>query len=47
VVIEATYRAPVSAWVTLQPDLQYIINPGGQRAASNALILGMRAEVGF
>ena len=47
VIIEATYRAPVSAWLTLQPDLQYVINSGGQRAAANALILGLRAEVGF
>jgi porin len=47
VIIEATYRAPVTSWLTLQPDLQYVINPGGRSAASNALILGLRAELGF
>ena len=47
VIIEATYRAPASGWLTLQPDLQYVIDPGGQRSAANALIFGLRAEVGF
>lgn len=47
VIIEATDRAPVSAWLTFQPDLQYIINPGGQLATADALLLGLRAEVGF
>ena len=47
VIIEATYRAPVAPWLTLQPDLQYVIGPGGRPAASNALIVGLRAEFGF
>ena len=47
VIVEATYRAPVLAWLTLPPDLQYVIDPGGQRSAANALIFGLRAEVGF
>jgi porin len=47
VIIEATYRAPVSAWLNLQPDLQFLINPGGQLATANALIVGLRGEVGF
>ena len=47
VIVETTYRAPVLAWLTLPPDLQYVIDPGGQRSAANALIFGLRAEVGF
>ena len=47
VIVEATYRAPVTDWLTLQPDLQYVINPGGRPALGNALILGFRAEIGF
>ena len=47
VIIEATYRAPVTRWLTLQPDLQYAIAPGGRSGTPNALIVGLRAEVGF
>ena len=45
--IEATYRAPLTSWLTLQPDVQYVINPGGRPGVADALILGLRAEVGF
>lgn len=27
--IEETYRAVIIHWLTLQPDVQYIVNPGG------------------
>ncbi len=47
VIVEASYRAPVTDWLTLQPDLQYVINPGGRPSQENALILGLRAEFGF
>ena len=47
VIVEATYHAPVTRWLTLQPDLQYVINPGGRPALGNALILGLRVEFGF
>lgn len=46
-IIEATYRAPLTPWLTLQPDIQYVVDPGGDREASDALVLGLRAEVGF
>lgn len=45
--VEATYRAPLTSWLTLQPDVQYVINPAGQPAVANALILSLRAEVSF
>jgi porin len=47
VIIEATYRAPLTSWLTLQPDIQYVIDPGGRPETANALILGLRTEVGF
>jgi porin len=28
-VIEMTYQAQLKPWWVLQPDLQYVINPGG------------------
>jgi porin len=46
-IVEATYRAPVTRWLTLQPDIQYVVKPGGDRTVRDALILGLRAEVGF
>lgn len=45
--IEASYRAPITAWLTLQPDVQYVIDPGGDPALDDALVLGLRAEIGF
>ena len=47
VIIEATYRAPLTPWLSVQPDVQYVINPGGQPATAAALIFGLRAQVGF
>lgn len=48
-VLEATYQAPVTNWLTLQPDLQYVINPNagipnnfGQRPLPNALVVAIR-----
>jgi porin len=29
VIAEVTYRAPLNRWLTLQPDIQYVFNPGG------------------
>jgi porin len=45
--IELYYRAEVLPWLELTPDLQWIGNPGGRRAHENALVLGLRARVGF
>lgn len=45
--LEATYRCQVTGWMTIQPDLQYIVNPGGVGAIPNALVLGVRAAVNF
>ena len=49
-VIEATYQAPITDWLTLQPDLQYVINPNagipnnfGNEPLSNAFVIGLRA----
>jgi porin len=43
--IELTYRAPITEWLVLQPDLQYIINPGTDPALDNALTIGLRFEL--
>lgn len=48
-VLEATYLAPITNWLTLQPDLQYVINPNagipnnfGNSQLPNAVVLGCR-----
>ncbi len=40
--IELTYLAQLTAWLALQPDVQYVINPGGTSSARNALVPGLR-----
>ncbi len=45
--IELTYRAQILPWLALQPDLQYIINPGMAPDVSNAIYLANRLEVNF
>jgi porin len=42
---EVTYRRSVASWLTLQPDVQYIVNPGADPSLRNTLVLGLRFEV--
>lgn len=44
-VLELTYAFQVNENVTLQPELQYIINPGFE--LPNALVAGFRAQFSF
>jgi porin len=39
---EATYRCAFKDWLNVQPDIQYIVNPGGNRRLGNALVVGIR-----
>jgi len=43
--VELTYRAQVTPWLTVQPDVQYVINPGADPALKDALVVGFRFEV--
>ncbi len=43
-VIEVTYRRALLPWLTVQPDIQYILNPGADRSLRNALVFGLRVE---
>jgi porin len=40
--IELTYVAQLGSWITLQPNLQYVIAPGGTHATPSALVPGLR-----
>jgi porin len=53
-VLEATYYCHLTPWWTLQPDLQYVINPGAgipggsaTKSLKDALIGGIRAIIVF
>jgi porin len=46
-VIEATYQCQVTPWFIVQPDIQYILNPGGSTSLSNAFVLGGRCSIVF
>jgi porin len=53
-VIEATYLVHLKPWLSLQPDLQYVLNPGAGVPTSqapaplkNALVGGVRMTVNF
>ena len=55
--IELTYMVQVTPWWQLQPDLQYIVHPGGnaplpsdpsqRRTIGNAFVVGLRTSVTF
>lgn len=56
-VIELTYQAAVTPWLTVQPFFQYVIHPGGNvpnpdgtdptQAMGNAAVFGVRSAVVF
>ena len=53
VVFEMTYQAQLTPWLTFQPDVQYILNPGGTvlnadgRPRRDAMAIGLRSAVTF
>lgn len=42
---EFTYVLPIADRLQLQPDLQYILNPGADPGLENALVIGVRLEL--
>jgi porin len=46
-VVEFSYRIQVNKWAYVQPDLQYIIRPGGTGLTQNATVLGFQVGVTF
>jgi porin len=54
-VLELTYQAQVTPWLALQPDFQYVFNPGGgvvnptnpNRRIGDAAIFGLRSTIVF
>lgn len=46
-VVELTYSLRLTPCIALQPDIQYVLHPGGSRQNGNALVAGFRAIVDF
>jgi porin len=43
---ELTYRAVLTDWLTVQPDIQYIVHPGFDGAVKNDFVFGLHFEIG-
>lgn len=46
-VLELYYRIQVAPWVAISPSAQYVANPGGNGAAADAVVVGVRAQIVF
>ena len=45
--IEITYADQLSPWLSIQPDVQILFHPGGDRQAPVALVAGLRLTLAF
>jgi len=46
-VLEAFYTLQLAKWWTVQPDVQWIIHPGGSGAIDDALVVALRTSLVF
>jgi porin len=46
-VIEANYQVTLTSWLSITPDIQYVIRPSGSSAIKNALVLGAQVSIVF
>jgi porin len=46
-VLEFTYQAVLTPWLTVQPDAQVVFNPANAHTRATAVVLGIRATVTF
>ena len=44
-VLELNYNIELTKWLHIQPDIQYVINPGGTGDIPDALVLGFQLSV--
>jgi porin len=47
VTLELGYRSPMTSWLNLQPDLQYVFHPNTDPRLANALVTLIRLELAF
>jgi porin len=46
-VLELTHTMPLTPWLTIQPDIQYVISPSGRSSTRNALVIGAQILIQF
>lgn len=46
-VIELSYQAAITSALTVQPDFQYVVNPGAVKPARDAVVVGMRFGITY
>jgi porin len=44
--LELTYRAKICSWLTVQPDMQYIVHPSYDPTLKNDFVIGLHFEIG-
>ena len=44
---ELTYSINLASWLYIQPNVQYIINPGTDPSVDDALVAGLRINIGW
>jgi porin len=47
VTLELAYRSPLTSWLNIQPDLQYVVHPNTDPRLANALVGLIRVELAF
>jgi porin len=45
--LEISYKAVVNRYIALQPDVQFVLNPGADQSLKNAVAAGLRLEISF
>jgi len=45
--LEIYYNARITPWLNISPSIQYVANPGGDKTARDAVVLGTRAVISF
>lgn len=46
-VIEANYQIVLPPWLSIMPDVQYIIKPSGSSNIQDAVVMGAQLKVAF
>jgi porin len=46
-VLETTYQTQITKWLSIQPNVQFIFNPGGTQDLDNAIVVGGRVSISF
>lgn len=45
--LEGTWQVHVTPWLMVQPDLQFVLNPGADKQAKAATVFGLRTVVTY